>query len=583
LHPFFSSFFLNVNDPSMVKITTKEEPGSTLKVNQSAWNTLNDRDPHLLRKGYPLLWFAIIAFLLFGQTISFSYTYLDDQTLVLGKMQNLKSASYLTSAFTGDVFNSPPGHGFYYRPILTISFMADAMIGQGKFGLFHFFNILYHILATFLLFQFFTKMVNDRMKSFLFAILFLVHPLITQAVAWVPGRNDTLLAIFVLASFLSWLKFLKSGSSRDMVLHLLFYLLALFTKENAIALPFLIAFYSSVLMRTPLKKYFISGIAWVLITFLWAVMRNHALGGAGEMPFSAQALSVLANLPAVLPFLGKALFPFGLSVYPVLADMTFPAIMGIVGTGVLLVLVLVSKPKRWFYYFFGLTWFLAFLVPSFVTFNSMVPKFSEHRSYLSLAGILLFIMVCNPVNKTNFAKLIPLLSMVCLILLFSVLTFLHSRDFKDQFAFWQNAVDTSPSHAFNYNNLGAMYFLDGNLEKAEPLFRKALAVNPYEPMANSNTGLVCMQTGRPAEAEKYYLEEIRINPSYDHAYYNLGLLYFNNSRQEEGIQLWEKTLTVNPGYVDAYKALLFAYEKMERQDDYNRIVAKARENGMLNQ
>ena len=63
-----------------------------------------------------------------------------------------------------------------------------------------------------------------------------------------------------------------------------------------------------------------------------------------------------------------------------------------------------------------------------------------------------------------------------------------------------------------------MYFLGGDLKKAEPLFRKALVVNPYEPMANSNTGLVCMRTGRLAEAEKYYLEEIRINPSYDNTY-----------------------------------------------------------------
>jgi len=224
---------------------------------------------------------------------------------------------------------------------------------------------------------------------------------------------------------------------------------------------------------------------------------------------------------------------------------------------------------------------MAFLLPSFVSINNQIPNFSEHRSYLSLAGILLIILECNPVKKNNFSTLIPVSVLAGIALLFSVLTFIHTRNFKDQFSFWQNAVDTSPSHAFNYNNLGAMYFLEGDLVKAEPLFRKALAVNPYEPMANSNTGLVCMRTGRLDDAEKYYLEEIRINPSYDHAYYNLGLLYFNNSRQEEGIFQWEKTLTVNPGYTDAYQALLFAYEKMERKEDYDRILTKAKENGML--
>jgi hypothetical protein len=567
----------------MVKIDLKEKSGSGSKVREPSLNDITVRDPHLLRKGYPLLWFAIIAFILYGQTINYSYTYLDDQTLVLGNMEKLKSASSASSAFTEDVFHSPTGHGFYYRPILTLTFMADAMTSQGKFGMFHFSNILYHILATFLLFLVFTGMVNDRMKSFWFALLFLVHPLVTQAVAWVPGRNDTLLAIFILASFLSWLKFQKSGSNRDMVFHFLFYILALFTKENAIVLPFLIVFYSATAPRLPLKKYIIPGAGWVIITICWAMIRQHALGGENGVSLSGQALSTFKNLPAVLPYLGKVFFPFDLSVFPILADMKTSTILGIIAVGVTSLLVWTTKPKQWFYYFFGFIWFLAFLLPSFVSVDNQISKFSEHRSYLSLVGILLIILECRPVKKADFLKTGPLSAIIGIILIFSVLTFIHTRNFKDQFAFWHNATDTSPSHAFNYNNLGAMYFLEGDLEKAEPLFRKALSVNPYEPMANSNTGLVCMRTGRLAEAEKYYLEEIRINPAYDHAYYNLGLLYFNNSRQEDGILQWEKTLTINPGYADAYQALMFAYEKMDRQDDYNRIVAKARENGMLNQ
>ena len=512
----------------------------------------------LTGKGFTLLWFAIIAFVLFGQSIRFNYTYLDDQLLILGKMDRLQSFSTLKTVFSEDVFQSPPGRGYYYRPVLTLSFMADAMIGKGSFAMFHFSNIAYHILATFLLFLFFMELGYDRLRSMLFGLFFLVHPMVTQAVAWVPGRNDTLLAIFIIGSFIFWLKFLKQGRRRYLLLHLFFYILALLTKENGVVLPLMIVLYTAVVIRPAFSRYFLAGIGWVIITLVWAVARHNALGGAAAVPFSLQLLSVFKSLPAMIPFLGKVLFPFNLSVFPILADMKVSAILGILTLVVLGFLVWRSKPKQWFLCFFGLLWFVAFLAPSFVSVNHQIPNFSEHRSYLSLAGILLFILATGPVVKINFTRPVPVSVFLGICLLFSGLTFLHARYFKDQLTFWQNAVDTSPSHAFNYNNLGAMYFLQGDFPKAEPYFRKALEINPAEPMANSNTGLICMNTNRPAEAEKYYLEEIRVNPAYDHAYYNLGLLCYKQGRYDESFSLWEKTLTINPAYSEAYNNLLFS-------------------------
>ena len=565
----------------MRKSNINKESGSNGTVRRPTLKDRKHESPNWLSKAFPLLWFTLLAFVLFGQAINYSYTYLDDQTLILGNMEKLQSVSYLPKAFSEDVFHSATGHGFYYRPTLTLSFMADAMIGKGSFSVFHFSNIIYHILATFLLFLFLAETGYDRTRSFLFSLIFMVHPMVTQAVAWVPGRNDTLLAIFILGSFLFWLKYLKNGGNRFVFLHLLFYMLALLTKENAIVLPFLIMLYSAFILKTPLKKYAIAGAGWFIFTVIWAVIRYHALGGENNVPFSAQIKSIVHNLPGVLPFIGKALFPFNLSVLPILADMKISILLGVIAIGVLAFLVGITKPKQWFLYFFAILWFLAFLVPSFISVNDQIRDFSEHRSYLSLVGILLLILACNPTKNANFSRMVPVSIVAGICLLFGVLTFLHTRYYKDQFTFWQNAVDTSPTHAFNYNNLGAMYFLNNDLEKAEPLFRKALQINPTEPMANSNTGLVCMRTDRPAEAEKYYIEEIRINPSYDHVYYNLGLLYYNHSRYDEGVQNWEKTLTVNPGYTDAYKALLFAYDKLKRRDDYERIRLKAKENGIV--
>jgi Tfp pilus assembly protein PilF len=556
------------------KVKTGAATGKTLN------NTGAGQPSRWLRGAYPLLWIAIGAFLLYGQTIPFQYTFLDDQNLVLFNLENLKTPAYVTKAFTEDVFHMPELSTYYYRPVMTLSFMADAMIGQGSFAMFHVSNIIYHILAVFLLFLFFTELGFNRSRSFIFSLIFLVHPALTQAVAWVPGRNDSLLAIFILASAIYGIRYFRQLRISDLALHLSFYILALLTKESAIVLPFWLLIAGLVYCRVPGGKYPAPLAGWIMITVTWAIVRNYVTGGEHSVPFVVQLLSALKNLPAVLPYLGKALLPFDLSVFPVMADMTLSLVFGIVFIGIILLLTLFFHRKHWFFLLAGLVWFLAFLLPSLVYMPGQVPNFSEHRIYIALAGILM-VMINFEGVKTAAQARVPALPLAAgIILIFSILTFLHSRNFRDQFAFWHNAVETSPDHAFNYKNLGSMYVQAGDLAKAEPYLRKAIQINPAEPLANSDLGYVCVMTGRPADAEKYYLEEIRINPQYDHVHYNLGLLYLNNGHADAGIRELEKTISMNPYHAGAYKTLLEVYRNQNRPADYNRVMEMVKQSGV---
>lgn len=534
----------------------------------------------MIKKGLPLLWFAIIGLVIYGRTLGFDYTYLDDHTLVLEKMEQLSHASYLKTAFTEDVFFSPSGKGYYYRPVLTVSFMVDAMLGKGKFSFFHLMNVIYHILASYLIFLFLLKIGFERTRSFLFTLLFLVHPMLTQAVAWVPGRNDTLLAVFAVSSLIFWINYLKEHKIYWALLHFSFFFIALLTKENAVMIPILASLAAFLLIKTNPKRLIFPVLIWIPVIILWWIIRGNSLGSASSIPFSDQVMSALKNLPALFPYLGKMFFPFRLSVFPILADMKPSFFLGIIALIIMIVLIFVTKSRQWPLYIFGLTWLLAFLGPALINLTHQVPNFSEHRGYLSLAGLIIFLLGCDPFKKFDYTKWQVTAGFVAIAILYGTLGVIHTGHFKNNFAFWQNAVDTSPSHAFNYNNLGAMYFLAGDYENAEPWFRKALTINPLEPMANSNAGLICMNTKRPAEAEKFYLEEIRINPGYEHVYYNLGLLYYGYSRPHDAIPLWEKLLKTDPGYGDAYKALLQVYTDLKMKDDFDRIYILAKKYGV---
>ena len=136
---------------------------------------------------------TIVAFSLYGKTIFFDWSYLDDDVLILDRLDYLKFSN-IKNIFCDTVF-SQGGQDKFCRPLLNISFTLDNFVYNTKpFG-YHLTNILIHLFTSFLMFFLLSK-YYDKQKTFLIVLLFVVHPSITQAVAWVPGRNDSLLALF---------------------------------------------------------------------------------------------------------------------------------------------------------------------------------------------------------------------------------------------------------------------------------------------------------------------------------------------------------------------------------------------------
>ncbi|UCD55136.1 MAG: hypothetical protein JSV93_06410, partial [Candidatus Omnitrophota bacterium] len=169
----------------------------------------------------PILLIACLGFLVYSQTLFFDFTYLDDNVLILGNRKFLSKLSNIPQAFRQDVFFSY--EDAYYRPLLTISFILDAQLPfalypspkpspqrgegrvrgrgeQGKGFSYHLTNIVIHLLAACLLFLLLIKLKYREGLAIFFSLIFTVHPVLTQAVAWLPGRNDSLLAVFIFSS-----------------------------------------------------------------------------------------------------------------------------------------------------------------------------------------------------------------------------------------------------------------------------------------------------------------------------------------------------------------------------------------------
>jgi protein O-mannosyl-transferase len=527
-----------------------------------------------------LFFFAVLGFLLYAWTVNYDFTYMDDNKLVVNQLDHLKKMEAIPHAFTEDVFHKVNKQVFYYRPLLTISLAIDAMIGGGKLPWFHISNILLHILAVWMLFLFLTELDYDRMKSFLLSLIFLVHPILTQAVAWIPGRNDTLLALFLFPSMIFFLRFLKNQKTVDLIAHFLFYILALFSKETAIVIP-VMALLFILLIHKKISRYQITLIAgWIIISITWLCIRHQVMNGFNAIPASYSFASIFHNLFALIPYIGKAIIPVGLSVLPFMDDMKVPIITGILALVFLTILLIKTKEKRWGSFLFAIIWFLLFLIPSFIRGEFQDADFMEHRIYISMAGLIIFFLETDWFKRSNLKNTWFVTPIILIILTFSILTIIHSLDYKNRLAFWNNAVKTSPSQALCYKNLGTMYYLENNPSEAEKYMRISLNMDPTEKMGNFNMAVICMKNGRLAESENFFLREIEVNPTYENSYFYLGINYVNSNRTEKAIELWEKLLTINPRSSECYNNLVEAYNSLNRKADVERICQLAKTNGI---
>lgn len=552
-----------------------------------------------LRAWRPFALFLLFALMLYGQTLFFDFTYLDDNSLILDNAPILSQAS-LGDIFTNDVFFSQPK--FYYRPILTLSLWLDFKLMQALPFWYHLVNIILQVIATGLLFVFLQKLKIRRTLAWWAAIIFLIHPALSSVVAWIPGRNDSLLAIFVLASFIFLEKFLKQGTWTNWLGHALFVLLALFTKESAVVLPVLILLYLFLFKNFTIKEIFrkpleiepeidnpslpeteteetpvsqsmfsVSQMAqkliilvstWLTALIFWFLPRSVVLENT---PFNLGNLlsSIVNSFSAVFLYFGKIIMPLNLSVFPTLLDSPWwPGLL------ILILLIVIfsrfgSRP-RLNYLIFGTAWFLLFLLPSLTTPDQIMSLgFFEHRLELPFIGALLILLELDFIKNLDFRKASTKISLSLLILILLLLNLNNSNYYRDRFAFWSSAARTAPRSAFVHSNLGAMYYLSGDLSGATKEYKKALILNYKEPMTHNNLGLVYLEQKNYLEAEKEFNTELAYNPNYDKTLFNLGHLYYLEKRYLEAAYYWQATLVVNPAYYDAYQYLLLLRNKIE--------------------
>lgn len=508
----------------------------------------------------PYGWMLGIGLLVHAQTVSFGLTYLDD----VGLFQHRPSGAIgMVDRFLRNEFDTSfSGATAHYRPILGPLYTWARSVGMALW-VYHLANVLLHLVAASLLLLLLQRLAYGPERAWWAALLFVVHPAVAQSVAWIPGSVDLVLAIFVLAALIALDHFLASSRWSSYLAHLVFVLGALLTKETAVALP-VVAFCFLLIRQeafgSPKTWRLIAG--WLGIGILWGLLRYGALGAVVSYQASDILRWIWANVPTLIPYLGKTVLPCQLAAWQLLRDARM--IDGLVTFVLLVALVGRSRQARVRYILFGVLWFVLFLLPTFIRPAEAGIYLSEQRMYIPLIGILFVLLELDAVKAlSRYPKRVALAAGLGVMLL-SPLTIWHARHFANGLKFWEHAVATSPHSPFNRVNLGLMYFLNGRLEEAEATYRQALALNPRERVAYNNLGNVYVRQGRWAEAEQAYQQEMTAHPESPRAYVNLGNLYLRQDRLDEAARLWIKALQLTPDHLQAHQNLAAYYVQRQQ-------------------
>ena len=479
-------------------------------------------------------WFVLLVLVVAGFFVYFNSfsnkLFWDDDDGITNNIY-IKDWSYFPKYFSENLIAGVGQVSNYWRPFTLISFAVDYhLFGLTPAG-YHFDNLLWHILAAWLIYLLFYKLSKRPWLSFWPALIFLIHPLQTEAVTYVSGRADPMAAVFVLLSLITYVIYRQQKNKIFIGLSLLAFLGALLSKEQSIMLPALILIIEFLFFfdKHKWRESLVLFLPFALISVGYFLARifflnfNDLLAGVDYVSGYDNSLKtrLLTFTYVFIKFLALLFAPFNLhmayEVVPVTSLWSWS-----VGIFILAVATFTYVIKKYWtrdkLLVFGLAWFLIMLLPRTNIISINRPLY-EHWLYLPMAGFWLAVILLMEKIKIN--KKIIFISLSVFSLYFIILTIRRNFDWHDPITFYEKNLVYTPNSFIQHNNLGMAYSEAGRTDEAIKEYKTAIAIADIYPQVHYNLGNVLVAKNRTSEAELEYYKAINKSPEFSLPYTNL--------------------------------------------------------------
>ena len=531
----------------------------------------------------------------------------------------------------------------HYKPLVYLGWIAEVSIFGNNPYVLHTNNLILHVISTLLVFfcmlriaQFWPETrAHDNSIAFFTALLFGIHPLHVESVAWAIERKDVLFSAFYFAGLLSYLKYIQEGQRKFLYLTAALYMLSLLSKSMGITLigmTFLIDWASG---RRDWKKMLVEKwplyIPLLISVYLYGFIYHprkveSAIAGLGEG--AVEPPSNIAHLPGIyqqiLIAIYRYLFFFFHTLVPAKLGLVYPREPMLAWPGQLIHLAILViggiAALPWILRKYrdllltGLVFFTMSLAPILIEEGPGTNFGSDRYTYVPSVGLFLLIstLFCHYFRKTIGKFTVGTLSLSVFCGLLAVATFFQARKWGSSFDLYDQAVKNYKDNwvALHYRGganedinadaaiadysksieldpgrfrpwfaRGTLYLKLLKYNEAIADMTKTLELNPRYEKAWVNRGNAYRDLGKNDLAIADYNAALKLKPRFDKALNNRGAAYLKKGMFDAALEDFNKVLKLDPNYVNGYinRAALYINPEVQQYQlaiqDYDKALA----------
>jgi tetratricopeptide (TPR) repeat protein len=473
---------------------------------------------------------AVVAFAVYARTLGFDFVY-DDYAQIVETKQ-LNSWRMIPRYFTGHVWSwkTPGVPGPYYRPVFLLWLLANQMLFGADAAWWHLTSVLAHVTATLLVYAVARRLSGDLWVGAFAALLFGVHPVHVEDVAWVSSITEPLVAVFLLSAFWCYLR----GGPKWRMASLALFALGLLEKETAVMLPLLIFAYEWLLGVR--RKALNAALPYAAVTLIYLGIRSSVLHGFILVITPVPLRQMVYTWPSMLVFYLKHLtWPVGVNLFynlPVVARPDFQSF------GLFVLILALAGAALWLWAVrsrlaaFAALWMILPILP---VLNIRVFAHNEnvHDRYLYVPSIGFCILAALSLrwllSKPRPVAALAACAGVAIAGAFAFQTVDQQQYWDNNLTLFERAVEVSPDNEIANQGLGTSLMLKGLMAEAIPYYRRALQLQPEMYESAYSLGRCYYELGEYGEAAPFLIEAANLKP-----WEAKPLLYYGLSEWKQG-------------------------------------------------
>lgn len=509
--------------------------------------------------------FFALTFSTYGSSLSNNFVFWNDPSLIYQNVV-VKDLSFerMKMAFT----RYDPE---LYIPLTFLSYQLDYKIAGLNPFVYHLDSLIIHTLNALLTTTLILMISGSWWIALFTGLLFAVHPMNVEAVAWASSRKDVLSTFFFLLSLLAYIRYRDKGKRYAYFLSIVAFVLALLSKVNVAIFPFVLLLSDFRKKRAWSWPLFCEKIPFFLFSAVFGIIGWY--GKQYTLRLLTLPQKVLLPFKSIVFYLQKLLFPLHLSaIYPYNQPITFYSTDIVVSVLFTLVFafIIFHLWLRAREITFGILFFIITLFPTLLdTYKGEDISFaSDHYVYLPSIGFFFFVCMSAYYlcKKHPPALKICTGALIVALLVFSRMSASQAVVWHDSEKLFGNTLQYYPDALGARLNLITLYMEQHNMDKA---LQQVGALMLHEPRGRVHhlLGDIYLEENSYFEAESEYKKSIEFDPNNPDHYASLGIAYANRGEYKEAIDELQTAIALNPQYLLAHSTLSSIYLKQSRFKD----------------